>query len=77
MQWEFDETVPSYTLDAPPYRANIWRESSGKWSARIVGPDGSLEHHAFTYWEDAQVWCERKLAALGIQGAGEGPSRLG
>ncbi len=77
MQWTFDEQGPSYALTALPYRADIWRESSGEWSARIAGLDVSRERHAFPYWEDAQVWCERKLAALGVQGAGEGPSQLG
>ena len=73
MQWEFDETRPAYTLSAPPYQAIIWREPDGDWTARIDGPDESRVHHGFTWWENAQVWCEHHLAGIGVGVRREGP----
>ncbi len=73
MQWQFDEQRTTYRLDAAPYRAIIWREPSGEWTGRIEGPGETRLHHGFTWWENAQAWCEHGLAELGVVRSADGP----
>ena len=59
--WEADPNSEAYTLVRDTIRGRVWR-SKEKWEAIISQHGGFLSAGDFRTAEEAQAWCEARVA---------------
>ena len=65
IDWRHSATGQTYVLQAAPYRCLVWHTLRGTWGAVVTGHGPALAAYTFSSPEEAQTWCEARVAAPG------------
>ena len=64
MHWTHDVAGRTYSCTKDGYQAIVWRTSTGEWRALLSHHQRTIAHVQYMTLQDAQAWCEARLAAL-------------
>ena len=68
MDWMADDAGERYSASQSTCQGHVWREVTGDWAALISHEGHTVDQNWFAVVEDAQAWCEARLAELAAAG---------
>jgi hypothetical protein len=71
MIWSFDAATNEYRLTLDDCTADVWQETTGRWSGRVHAPNQSSARGNFASRAQAQQWCEETIAQFSTNGVCE------
>ncbi len=64
MHWTSDAAGRTSSCTKDSYQAVVWRTSTGEWGALLSHHHRTMAHVQCLTLQEAQQWCEARLAAL-------------
>ncbi len=64
MHWTHDAAGRTYSCTKDDCQAIVWRTSTGEWDALLSHQQRTIAHVQCPTLQDAQHWCEARLAVL-------------